>query len=103
MDNLINDLIFLFIVGSIFWVYFDTKKLMSGLTPKQRKAVSSMGPKTGSGWTAGCVIAWILFFPWYLMARGGYKIAQAKNESVKTGGFPVIMPAEKPQEDLSDS
>jgi hypothetical protein len=92
LANLFFDgLIFVFVVGSMFWVFFDSRKLMTGLTRQQRKAISPMGPKTGSAWTAGCVCFWIVFFPWYLMVRGGYKRAQAKRTETQQKGFPVIM------------
>ncbi len=92
---IVNGSLLVFVLGSMIWVFFDSRKIMTGLTLKQRKAVSALGPKTGSGWTAGCVVFWMIFFPWYLLVRGGYKRAQAKNRSENPGGFPVVLSEEQ--------
>src|SRR5580658_6085165 len=95
IDDAINGLIFLLMLGSMIWVLLDVNKLMPGLSRAQRRSVSSSGPQTPKGWVTGCVLFWIVFFPWYLMVRSGYKRARAQNQAARAGGFPVVMPDDK--------
>ena len=60
-------------VGSSIWVWYDSSNLLSKLPDKDLRKIS--GPKSPTGWVTGCVLLWIVFFPWYLANRSKYKVA----------------------------
>jgi len=54
-------LIFLIVFGTTIWVGFDNRAM-------NREYGASGGPSTAT-WVVGCVLVWIVFFPWYLFHR----------------------------------
>jgi hypothetical protein len=60
------------IVASGSWVYSDANERRERGTP----VVVTIGPvhvDTPTTWLVACVVAWIVFFPLYLTARGGVR------------------------------
>lgn len=56
------------LIGTSFWVYFDAKSI--GIKKGQVTGFADMAP---GSWAVGCLILWIIFFPFYLMKRGEFK------------------------------
>ena len=53
--------IFLFVLGTTIWVGVDNRAM-------DRDYGHSGGPSTAP-WVIGCILVWIVFFPWYLFHR----------------------------------
>jgi len=56
-------LVFLMVIGTSIWVYFDAKSL--GIE-KGQPTKNDMG---AGGWCACCLLLWIVAFPLYLVTR----------------------------------
>jgi hypothetical protein len=52
--------------GSAFWVLIDSSNLRKGISEGERTPLGSMRPVA---WFIGCVLLWIVFFPWYISRR----------------------------------
>jgi len=57
-------LIWLIIIGTSIWVFFDAKKI--GVKKGKMKGIFNMGP---GGWFIVCLLLWIIGFPLYLIKR----------------------------------
>jgi len=53
-------------IGTCIWVFNDAKKRIA--EGNKLEPIKSTG-----GWLAGCILLWILFFPWYLVSKGTLK------------------------------
>jgi len=53
--------IFLIVLGTTIWVGIDNRAM-------DREYGPSGGPSTAT-WVIGCILLWIVVFPWYLFAR----------------------------------
>jgi hypothetical protein len=67
-----SGLIFFIVIATSIWVGFDSYSLLKQIPKDKRKALSS-GASSASVWTLGCLLLWIIVFPWYLSARSKYK------------------------------
>lgn len=56
------------VIISSIWVYFDAKSI--GVKKGLVAGLADMGP---GSWAAGCLVLWIVFFPFYLVKRGEFK------------------------------
>ncbi|MEJ2367122.1 MAG: hypothetical protein P8Z49_01905 [Acidobacteriota bacterium] len=66
--HILQWLIGLIVVGTSLWVLVDALNI--GVKRGQMKGVASSGPVT---WAVGCLLLWIIIFPWYLIVRNKYK------------------------------
>lgn len=69
-------LILIIVVGTSIWVAIDASTI--GVKKGQIKGVADMGP---AGWFFGCLLLWIVGFPYYLAKRGEFKRINAKGQS----------------------
>ena len=60
--------VFLIVIGTAVWVYFDAKNL--GVRKGLVSGIANAGPGT---WAAGVLLLWIIAFPMYLAMRPKYK------------------------------
>lgn len=72
-------IIYLLVIGSMFFVYFDTTKNKIGKIPGE-KGLLNMSPGM---WTVGTWLLWIVFFPLYLINRSKL-IEKAKEHPQET-------------------
>ena len=88
-----NGLIFLIVVGTSIWVGFDSYSLLKQI-PKDIRRTLSSGASSTFVWTLGCLLLWIIAFPWYLSARSKYKnylkgnISQTVTQNLRPGVYP---------------
>ena len=61
-------LIFLMVIATSIWVYFDAKAI--GVKKGQLSGIANMGPV---GWFFACLGLWIIAFPVYLGKRAEFK------------------------------
>jgi hypothetical protein len=52
------------VVASALWVGTDAAKLLKTGTPKE-----ALGNTSPIAWAIGCILLWIVAFPWYLIVR----------------------------------
>lgn len=64
MDGIIG----LIVLGTSIWVLVDAKSI--GVKKGQIKGMGNMGPWA---WFFGCLLLWIIGFPFYLAKRGEFK------------------------------
>jgi hypothetical protein len=65
---------FLFIVlPTSLWVFFDARRLGVKQGQMKHHGAKSWSDSPPSGWLAGCLILWTVFFPLYLIRRPEYK------------------------------
>jgi hypothetical protein len=69
-------MLLLLVIGTSVWVGFDSGTLMKGLTLEQRREIG--GGRSPAEWVVGCILIWIIAFPWYLSKRCRYKQAQLR-------------------------
>ena len=69
----------LFIVVTSIWVGVDSSGLMRGLSKEERKKIG--GARSPAEWVIGCLLLWIIGFPWYLSKRGTYSAFQHRRAS----------------------
>jgi hypothetical protein len=53
-------------LGSAIWVLIDSTRLRKGLSKEERTPLGSARPVA---WLTGCLLLWIVFFPWYISKR----------------------------------
>ncbi len=63
-------IISLLILGTTMWVGLDASRLMKGIPRDKRKKMG--GGQSPAGWVMGCILLWIIVFPWYLRKRSRY-------------------------------
>jgi len=69
-------LILIIVVGTSIWVAVDASSI--GVKKGQIKGVADMGPV---GWFFGCLLLWIVGFPYYLAKRGEFKRINEKGQN----------------------
>jgi len=70
----VNELIFLLVLATSIWVYFDAKS--TGIKKGLKSGFFDLGP---AGWFLGSLLLWIIVFPAYLAKRQELKtLVQAK-------------------------
>ena len=67
-------IVWLMLVGTSIWVLIDAKNI--GVKPGQVKGLGNMGPWS---WFFGCILLWIVIFPYYLCKRGEFKKFNERN------------------------
>lgn len=72
-----DPIIFLLVVGSAIWVYFDAMKI--GASRDKRGGFLAMGPV---GWALCVALLWIVAFPLYLFQRSGIKAAASGDGNI---------------------
>jgi hypothetical protein len=75
--------VFLVVLGSSIWVYFDAKNI--GARNGLGSGFLDMGP---CGWFVACILLWIVAFPIYLAVRSKIQKAAAENLSCEKGTLP---------------
>jgi len=76
-------MIWLIVIGTAIWVGVDAHTLMKDLTPAERVSVSSFCTSP-TIWAIGCLLLWIIAFPWYLAIRKNYiRLNAAKDAPIK--------------------
>jgi hypothetical protein len=71
--------IWLIILGTSIWVYFDAKSI--GVRKTEEKSFTNMGPV---GWLFCSLLLWIVAFPLYLFKRSSFKTKfQSGNKPAK--------------------
>lgn len=73
-----TELIWLTVIGTSIWVFFDAKSI--GVKKGQVKGIADMSPV---GWLFGCLLLWIVAFPIYLSKRGEFKRLNEQASSTK--------------------
>jgi hypothetical protein len=73
------------VVVSAIWVYFDAKNI--GVRKELGSGFFNAGP---GGWCAVTLLLWIIGFPAYLIKRGSYKVAVAALQSASLNTKPSI-------------
>ncbi len=68
------------VIASAIWVGVDAGKIMPD--KEKLKSLNSSAPKSPVGWFAGCLLLWIVFFPWYLSKRQDYLNSTNTNSKV---------------------
>lgn len=65
----------LLVIASAIWVGIDAGKIMPSKDKliTKNKSGSLTAPTTPLGWAIGCILLWIIFFPWYLSKRESYQ------------------------------
>jgi hypothetical protein len=63
-------LVFMIVLGTSIWVLIDAKSLGFGQRQLYRGGRADEGPWF---WFFGCLLLWIVVFPWYLVKRGRYR------------------------------
>ncbi len=66
-------LILIAVIGTSIWVLYDAKTI--GVQKGQIQGLASMGPW---GWFFGCLLLWIICFPFYLIKRSEFKKINGK-------------------------
>jgi hypothetical protein len=66
--NCISTFMWLLVIGSSIWVFFDATTI--GVKKGQVSGVADMSP---GGWLLGCLLLWIIAFPLYLSKRSEFK------------------------------
>lgn len=86
-------LIWLAILGSAAWVFYDARRLDVGR--------DTSGPRKTSPliWALGCLLLWIIVFPWYLIKRPSF-VAQNSVPAWPTG-YPGSQGAASPSSSVS--
>ncbi|MGI4788405.1 MAG: SHOCT domain-containing protein [Janthinobacterium lividum] len=76
MDSL-NAIIFLIVIGTTIWVGFDAS------TNKVTSDDKDYNWSNGAGaWVVGCILLWIVVFPWYLVRRA--RVLRVASTTVQT-------------------
>jgi len=70
MDYIIGLFINIIVIGTIIWVGYDSAKLMKDIPKEARKQIG--GGSSPAVWVIGCLLLWIIVFPWYLAKRSKY-------------------------------
>lgn len=68
---MVTALSWLLVIASAIWVGIDAGKIMPDKETIKSKNIS--GLQSPGAWIAGCILFWIVFFPWYLSKRQEYK------------------------------
>jgi len=71
-----GELIWLIIIGTAIWVYFDAKAI--GVKKGQVAGLANMGPGM---WFFATLLLWIVGFPLYLANRGKFKTINSKQSA----------------------
>ena len=66
--NCISTFMWLLVIGSSIWVFFDATTI--GVKKGQVSGVADMSP---IGWLLGCLLLWIIAFPLYLSKRSEFQ------------------------------
>ncbi len=74
---------FVIVIGSSIWVGVDDHSLGAARL-KGRKDLSGSVRTQPVTWAIGCLLFWIIFFPWYLIKRPSIKRAAA--DAANVGG-----------------
>lgn len=89
-----TQLIFLVVVGTSIWVFFDAKSI--GVKRGQIKGIADMNP---FGWLLSCLLLWIVAFPIYLSKRNEFKRIsqqpQAKDDHSSQNSISALEQIEK--------
>jgi hypothetical protein len=56
-------------MGIVVLVIVIVTTVWVGIDASGRDYATNSGPSSTGGWLAGCLLLWIIFFPWYLVAR----------------------------------
>ena len=72
--------ILIVVIVSTVWVGIDA----SG---RDFSNARGAGPRTTAGWVAGALVLWILFFPWYLIARSRASTAVPTDPPAASGWY----------------
>lgn len=84
--NCISTFMWLLVIGSSIWVFFDATTI--GVKKGQVSGVADMSPV---GWFFACLLLWIIGFPLYLSKRSEFKRINSRNE------LPNIPVAQQPR------
>jgi len=79
VNQLVNQLLGLAVVTTSFWVLFDAYRLMANV-PKPALRTVTKATTSPFVWFIGCLLLWIVAFPWYLIVRGKYKALQGRGK-----------------------
>lgn len=77
--NCITTLMWLMVIGTSIWVFFDATAI--GVKKGQVSGVADMSPV---GWLFASLLLWIIAFPLYLSKRSEFKRINARNELPNT-------------------
>lgn len=77
------ELIWLIVIGTSIWVFFDARSI--GVKKGQVTGIANMNPV---GWLFGCLLLWIIAFPIYLSKRGEFKRINEKSQLVSSSRNP---------------
>lgn len=67
------DIFWVIVIATSIWVLVDAKTI--GVKKGQIQGMGNLGPL---GWFFGCLLLWIVCFPFYLAKRGEFKRLNGK-------------------------
>lgn len=76
MNINLNSLMWLFIIITSFWIYFDAKSI--GIKKGQIGGAANMG---AGGWLLASLLLWIIAVPLYLSKRSEFKRINQRNDN----------------------